>query len=188
MQSILSSQLAAVQHVPQVADVPSALGQHDAPAVGPWQSGSFAHWPARHLSVVQGSLSLHCESSQHSAQPTFGQQMGPSAPQAVGGCSHKLLTHESVVHGSLSSQSVLAVLSVQACLCRQPVVTEQYSSLPQFLSLGAWVHTPAKQSSSVQPRWSLQSPLLQHSPQVPPQHFWVASHFGARLQVPSAPH
>jgi hypothetical protein len=88
----------------------------------------------------------------------------------------------------MSSQSVLAVAAAQTSLLRQPEPTAQYWAVPQVASSGACVHAPAKQSSSVHFTPSSQSVLSQHSPQVPAQHFSVASHLGALLQVPSAPH
>lgn len=136
---------------------------------------------------MHGFASLHCESSQHSAQPTPAQHSEP-VPQSVAVCSHRLLVQASVVHGSLSSQSVLAVAAAQTSLFRQPEPTAQYWAVPHVASLGAWVHAPAKQSSSVHFTPSSQSVLSQHSPQVPAQHFSVASHLGALLHVPSAPH
>jgi hypothetical protein len=78
VQSIWSLQSFALQHAPHAP----VAGQQLVPAMLPAQCGAFWHLPATHLSSVQRSLSLHCESSQHSAQPTPGQHSEP-APQSV---------------------------------------------------------------------------------------------------------
>jgi hypothetical protein len=184
VQSTMSSQPAAEQQLPHVADVLSAFGQHVGPAADPAQSASLWHWPAWHVSVVHGSESLHCESSQHLAQPEPGQHSMP-VPQSVVVCSQSAFVQASSVHGFESSQPVL---SVQDSFLRQPLAMVQYSSAAQLSLFGECVQAPAKQSSSVQPTLSLQLLLSQHSPQVPLQQTWVASHLGARLQKPSAPH
>jgi hypothetical protein len=74
-----SAQSLAAQHEPQVAVVLSAEAQQLAPLP---HSGAFTHLPAEQVSFVHGSVSLHWESSQHSAQPLPGQHT-PFVPQSV---------------------------------------------------------------------------------------------------------
>jgi len=74
-----SEQSLAAQHEPHVAVVLSADAQQLSPLA---HSGALSHLPAEHVSFVHGSWSLHCESSQHSAQPLPGQHT-PLAPQSV---------------------------------------------------------------------------------------------------------
>ena len=184
VQSTLSSQSDAEQHVPQEADVLSAFGQQVGAALPAAHSAECSHLPALHLSTVHGLPSLHCESSQHSAQPTPAQHSMPE-PQSFGAYSHSMFVQAGTTHGSLLLQSPS---TAHASFFLHPFATVQYSSAAQLLLSGACVHAPAKQSSSVQLTPSSQSCFAQHSPHCPSQHFSVASHFGARLHRPSALH
>jgi len=147
-----SSQSPAEQHEPQVAEVLSAEAQQVLPLA---HSGALLHLPAVQVSFVHGSLSLHWESSQHSAQPVPGQQT-PLAPQSVATWSHSevVVLQVSVVQGSASSH---AVASAQASFGRQPLVAEQYSPALHLALLEECEQPPAKQTSSVQPKPSWQS-------------------------------
>jgi hypothetical protein len=132
--------------VPQVADAPSALGQHFCPSA---QNGAWAHLLPEQESLVQGLLSLHCESSQHSAQPTPAQHkdfLGLAHSVAVWSQSEVVAAQVSSVQASPSSQ--LASLA-HVSLCRQSALAEQYSSALQLPLLGECVQPPAKHSSSV---------------------------------------
>jgi len=181
-----SSQSAAEQQVvPQVADKPAARGQHFWPSA---QNGACWHWLPEQESFVHGSLSLHCESSQHSAQPTPAQHrafLGSAQAEAVWSQSEVSARHVSSVHESPSSQSAAAA---QFSLRRQSALAEQYSSALQLALFGACVQPPAKHSSSVHFTPSSQSAPSQHWPHDPSQHFSVAPHLGARAHAPSAPH
>jgi hypothetical protein len=115
-----SSQSAAEQHLPQVAEAASLDAQHACPSA---HSGLCAHLLAEHESVVHGSLSSQFESEQHSAQPTPGQH-SELPPHSVGVWSHSEARHESSVQASLSSQPSL---STHDSLRRQSAVAEQYS-------------------------------------------------------------
>ena len=129
----LSSQSLAEQHAPHEADVLSAFGQQVAAELSVAQSAEWAHFPALQLSVVHGSLSLHCESSQHSAQPLPAQQSMPE-PQSFAVCSQSSLAHVSTTHGSPLSQSASAE---HASFFLHPFATVQYSSAAQFWLSGA---------------------------------------------------
>jgi hypothetical protein len=155
-----SSQSAAEQQVvPQVAVRPPALAQHFCPSA---QNGACWHWLFEHASFVHGSLSLHCESSQHSAQPTPAQHrafLGSAHALAVWSQSKDTAVHVSSVQASPSSQSVS---SAQVSLRRQSALAEQYSSELQLALFGECVQPPAKQSSSVHFTPSSQSAPSQH--------------------------
>jgi hypothetical protein len=124
-----SSQSVAEQQVPQVADVLSARAQQFCRSL---QNAACSHLLAEHESVVHGSPSSHCESSQHWAQPTLGQHtLLPG--HWIAACSHSVVAQASTVHGSLSSQSAL---TRQASLWRQSALAEQYSMAAQLASFG----------------------------------------------------
>src|SRR3954471_17613777 len=92
VQPTLSSHSTALQHLPQVAVLPSALGQHSSPCP---HSGTVVHLPAAHEPTMHGLLPvLHWESLQQAAQPTPSQH---SVAFASGqkSCWHRLLSHES---------------------------------------------------------------------------------------------
>jgi hypothetical protein len=143
-----SSQSAALQQEPQVAEVLSGAAQQS--SLSAHRAGCW-HLPAVHTSLVQGSLSLQLASSQHSAQPVPGQHT-PLFGHTVGAWSHNDIAHMSSVHGSLSSQPVA---SAQASFLRQSLATEQYSPALQLSLFGECVQAPAKQTSSV--HWTASS-------------------------------
>jgi hypothetical protein len=124
-----SSQSAAEQQVPHVADALSARAQQFCPSL---QNGECSHRLAEQASVVHGSPSSHWESSQHSAQPTPGQHSFAPA-HLVAACSHSDAAQTSVVQGSPSLQSAL---TTQASLWRQSAVAEQYSIAAQLVLFG----------------------------------------------------
>ena len=128
-----SSQSLAVQHVPQVADAPSALAQHCCPSA---QNGVCSQALPVHESLVHGSLSSHCEVSQHSAQPTPAQHnvfLGSSHLRAVWSQSSVSVTQLSSVQASPSSQPSS---SAHTSLRRQSAEEEQYSSSAQLPLFG----------------------------------------------------
>jgi hypothetical protein len=187
VQATLSSHSAALQHEPQVAVLPSALGQHSWPSP---HNLTTLHWPSVHEPTVQGSLSVsHCESLQQAAQPLPSQHS-----EAFGSlqnlCSQKLSTHESTVQSLLSAHTSAAspAKTPHTCLARQPSLAEQYWAGSHFVSSGTYMHCPEKQVGLVQLAPAVQSLSSQHSAQSPPQHFSVPAHLGAVSQVPSALH
>src|SRR6478735_6177231 len=97
--------------------------------------GAYSQRLPEHESFVHGLLSLHWESSQHSAQPTPAQHsdfLGSAHSAAV--CSHSevAVVQVSSLQASPSSQSASPA---QASLRRQSAVAEQ-SSGPSQATLG----------------------------------------------------
>lgn len=179
-----SSQSTALQHEPQVALRPSALGQHC------WSlphSGTTLHLPSSHEPTVHGSLSVsHCESLQHAAQPMPSQHsVAPSCLQKS--CWQKLSTQESAVQGAPSSHTLGASPAnpVQALRATQFSLVEQYSEAAQEASLGTNMHCPAKQVLVVQLTPSSQSASSQHCAHSPVQHFSEPGQRGDASHVPS---
>jgi hypothetical protein len=155
----------------------------------PHNAATSLHLPPWHVLTVQGSLSFsHCESLQHSAQPTPSQHRfaGESASQNL--CWHKPPSHVSLVQLALSSQ--MLTLSpgkpVQIWRSLQPSLAAQYSVMAHWPSSGTNMHCPAKQVFAVQLTWSSQSALSQHSLHSPLQHLSAPPHFGDASHVPSA--
>jgi hypothetical protein len=94
-------------------------------------------------------------------QPTFSQQTPPSGQTAL---SQNRSTQASVVHGLPSSQA-----SPGAHPARGTQPGSPQTSLAWHSALGGLVQKPAKQTSSVQVLWSLQSAAPQHSLHTPSQ-------------------
>jgi hypothetical protein len=151
----MSSQSSVVQHsvLPQSA-VPFGRWQHSVPAA--WHRALTTQVPPSHVLGLHGSTlsPAHCESEQHSAQPS-AQQVSPaphdswlqSPPSQV-----------SVVHGCPSSHPPSSVHTSRSL---HPV-SLQYCVTGSGHGVGVCTQNPSKQSSLVQFDASSQSAIVQH--------------------------
>jgi hypothetical protein len=180
VQATSSSQSLALQQLPQLAPVLSALGQHCSP--GP-HSGEIVHLPPWHEPTVQGSSSLlHCSSLQHSSAQPSAQHRLPCAQKSF---LQKPLSQTSVVQALESSQPVPVTAASQATLSLQLSVTEQASPARHLPSSGMNMHWPAKQVFVVHATPSSQSESSQQPAQSPSQQRCGPEHLGAASHLPS---
>jgi hypothetical protein len=81
VQSTPSSHSLAEQQLPQLAAVPSGLGQHLSPGA---HSEAVLHLPAWQMPIVHGSVSVsHCLSLQHSSAQPVSQHSLPAAQNSL---------------------------------------------------------------------------------------------------------
>jgi hypothetical protein len=182
VQPTLSSHSLAEQQLPQLAVLPSVLGQHLFPSS---HSGLVLQVPPLHTPTLHGSMVSHCESSQQSVAQPVAQH---SEPCSQNWFLQKSSTQLSVVHGLASTHVTSGSVGPHGTLGWQLSLTEQNSSEAQAASSGKNMHWPAKQVLVVQATPSSQSWSSQHSSQSPPQHLSDAAHLGAVAQVPSMLH
>jgi hypothetical protein len=182
VQPTLSSHSVAEQQLPQLAVVPSALGQHLLP---PSHRGLVPHVPPLHTPTMHGSVVLHCESSQHSAAQPAAQHSDPCSQNSF---LQKLSTQLSVVHGLASTHVTSGSSGPHGTLGWQLSLIEQNSAVAQAESSGKNMQWPAWQVLVVQATPSSQSTSSQHSLQSPSQHLAGAAHLGAVAQMPSMLH